>query len=225
MKKKTNKAAFYKVETSPRLRMRLPLACYLAALLLWMLYGAWGLASDALSGLTQTDVPVTDFQLVGLVPLEDAGENWYLTTDGDPQLLLEDVGQTVRTVSYAADFVGDAREMCLYYTTKVGEPYSRDRRVFPETLPDGSYRYTLPRGPVVSLRLDPCSPDENKQVRVGFAGGVITLNRRATLPGGLDYFIPSWYQAFCLLLYPALAAAALNWAVHVMRRLRGGGPR
>ena len=36
MKKKTNKAAFYKVETSPRLRMRLPLACYLAALLLWM---------------------------------------------------------------------------------------------------------------------------------------------------------------------------------------------
>ena len=146
MKKKTNKAAFYKVETSPRLRMRLPLACYLAALLLWMLYGAWGLASDALSGLTQTDIPVTDFQLVGLVPLEDAGENWYLTTDGDPQLLLEDVGQTVRTVSYAADFVGDAGKCACITPQRWANRTAGTAVFFPKRCPTAATGTRCPGG-------------------------------------------------------------------------------
>ena len=44
----------------------------------------------------------------------------------------------VRTVSYNVEFDGDSREMCLYYTTKTGEPYSQDRRVFPKVLADGT---------------------------------------------------------------------------------------
>ena len=98
--------------------------------------------------------------------------------------------------------------MCLYYTTKVGEDYSADRRVFPQSLGSGQYVYTLPRTSLAALRLDPCSPEENKAVALTMSD--ITLNAADTLPAVWQYFVPTWYQAFCLVLYPALAAAAVS---------------
>ena len=98
--------------------------------------------------------------------------------------------------------------MCLYYTTKVGEDYSADRRVFPQSLGGGQYVYTLPRTSLAALRLDPCSPEENKAVTLTMSD--ITLNAADTLPAVWQYFVPTWYQAFCLVLYPALAAAAVS---------------
>ena len=128
-----------------------------------------------------------------------------VTTTGDPQMLLADLGgRTVRTLQVFSRYEGDAREMCLYYTTAAGQPYSPDRRVYPAQQADGSYLYTLPRTRIVSLRLDPCSPDEGKQVIIAL--DKIVLNAQV---GG--YFLPSWHQAFCLVLYPALAAALLDW--------------
>ena len=99
----------------------------------------------------------------------------------------------MRTLSYTARFEGEAREVCLYYTTAPGQPYSQDNRVFPGRTADGSYVFTLPRTTLVSLRLDPCSPDENATVRL---------------------------KTFCLILYPALAAAALSWLRAVWRTCR-----
>lgn len=209
-------------------RGALPLTCYLAALVLWMVLGAVHWGSDALArsagSLYQAEIPVTDWQLVGLEVGQSTGEIALLTTtDGDPQMIQEDVsGLVVRTLSYAVEFEGDAREMCLYYTTKVGEDYSQDRRVFPESLGDGRYLYTLPRTSIVALRLDPCSPDENKTVGLTFTPGSISLNAPETLPAVWQYFVPSWYQAFCLVLYPALAAAALSWLRAVVSALRRG---
>ena len=141
---------------------------------------------------------------------EVQGADGTLTTqDGDPQMILEDVGsRVVRTISYSAEFDGEAREMCLYYTTKVGEDYSADRRVFPQSLGSGQYVYTLPRTSLAALRLDPCSPEENKAVTLTMSD--ITLNAADTLPAVWQYFVPTWYQAFCLVLYPALAAAAVS---------------
>ena len=141
---------------------------------------------------------------------EVQGADGTLTTqDGDPQMILEDVGsRVVRTISYTAEFDGEAREMCLYYTTKVGEDYSADRRVFPQSLGSGQYVYTLPRTSLAALRLDPCSPEENKTVTLTISD--ITLNAADTLPAVWQYFVPTWYQAFCLVLYPALAAAAVS---------------
>ena len=78
----------------------------------------------------------------------------------------------------------------------------------------------MPRGSIAALRLDPCSPDEGKSLTVDFPGGNITLNRSADLPKGLDYFIPSWYQCFCLILYPALAAAVFSWLLALWRKFR-----
>ena len=207
-------------------RGALPLTCYLVAVALWLVLGAVHWGSDALARsagtMYESDIPVTEWQLAGITDAGSTAESAVLTTtDGDPQLILEDVsGMVVRTLSYTVTFEGDAREMCLYYTTKVGEDYSQDRRVFPQALGDGRYLYTLPRTTIVALRLDPCSPDENKTVQMTFAPGTITLNAADSLPAAWQYFVPSWYQAFCLVLYPALAAAALSWLRAVWRALR-----
>ena len=181
-------------------------------------------SAKAKGTLTETSIPIESWQLAELTwgePGENsAPQGQLITTGGDPQMILEDVsGRVVRTVSYNVEFDGDSREMCLYYTTKTGEPYSQDCRVFPKVLADGTYVYTLPRTQIVALRLDPCSPDENKTVGLTFTPQSITLNAASTLPGGADYFIPTWYQLFGLIVYPALAAAALDWLRAVGRQL------
>lgn len=207
-------------------RGALPLTCYLVAVALWLVLGAVHWGSDALARsagtMYETDIPVSDWKLAGLTETAATPESAALTTtDGDPQMILEDVSDmVVRTVSYTVEFDGDAREMCLYYTTKVGEDYSQDRRVFPESLGDGRYLYTLPRTFIVALRLDPCSPDANKTVGLTFTSGTISLNAPETLPAVWQYFVPTWYQAFCLVLYPALAAAALSWLRALVSALR-----
>ena len=211
-------------------RGALPLTCYLVAVILWLVLGAVHWGSDALARsagtMYEADVPVSDWQLAGLTETAATPESAALiTTDGDPQMILEDVSdRVVRTVSYTVEFDGDAREMCLYYTTKVGEDYSQDRRVFPESLGNGRYLYTLPRTSLVALRLDPCSPDANKTVGLTFTPGTISLNAPETLPAVWQYFVPTWYQAFCLVLYPALAAAVLSWLRAVVRALRRKTP-
>ena len=130
-------------------------------------------------------------------------------------MILENVGgRVVRTISYTAQFDGEARELCLYYTTKVGEDYSADRRVFPRSAGEGRHIYTRPRTSLAALRLDPCSPEENKAVTLTMSS--ITLNAADTLPHFWQYFVPSWYQAFCLVLYPALAAAAVSMAAAIV---------
>lgn len=216
-------------------RGALPLTCYLLAAVCWLVLGAVHAGGDALARgagtMYEAEIPVSDWQLVGLTQTAATPETAVLegsvtltTTDGDPQMILEDVSdRTVRTVSYAVEFEGDAREMCLYYTTKVGEDYSQDRRVFPQSLGDGRYLYTLPRTPIVALRLDPCSPDANKTVGLTFRPASITLNGADTLPAAWEYFVPSWYQAFCLVLYPELAAAALSWLRACVCALRRRG--
>lgn len=207
-------------------RGALPLTCYLVAAALWLVLGAVHWGSDALARsagtMYETDIPVSEWKLAGLTETAATPESAALTTtDGDPQMILEDVSDmVVRTVSYTVEFDGDAREMCLYYTTKVGEDYSQDRRVFPESLGDGRYLYTLPRTSIVALRLDPCSPDANKTVGLTFMPGTISLNAPETLPAVWQYFVPTWYQAFCLVLYPALAAAALSWLRDLVSALR-----
>ena len=191
-------------------RGALPITAYLLALAAWLVLGAAHFGSDALAKaqgrLAEETMAVTDWQLVGLTQNEDGT---LTTVDGDPQMILENVdGRVVRTISYTAQFDGEAREMCLYYTTKVGEDYSADRRVFPQSVGEGRYIYTLPRTSLAALRLDPCSPEENKAVTLTMSD--ITLNAADTLPAVWQYFVPTWYQAFCLVLYPALAAAAVS---------------
>ena len=198
-------------------RGALPLTAYLLALVCWLVLGAAHLANDtaarAQGRLTEETMAVTDWQLAGLT----LADGTLTTLDGDPQIILENVdGRVVRTISYTAQFDDEPREVCLYYTTKIGEDYSADRRVFPKSAGSGRYIYTLPRTSLAALRLDPCSPEENRTVT--FTMSDITLNAADTLPAPWQYFVPSWYQAFCLVLYPALAAAAVSIVGAVVRK-------
>ena len=116
----------------------LAVLCYLLALAAWLALGAWNFAADALAradgALAEESIPVSEFQLVDVTPEADG---WYATAGGDPQIILDNVdGRVVRTLSYTAEFDGEPREMCLYYTTAAGEPYSQDNRVF-QLLEDG----------------------------------------------------------------------------------------
>lgn len=198
-------------------RGALPLTAYLLALVCWLVLGAAHLASDtaarAQGRLTEETMAVTDWQLAGLT----LADGTLTTLNGDPQIILENVdGRVVRTISYTAQFDDEPREVCLYYTTKIGEDYSADRRVFPKSAGSGRYIYTLPRTSLAALRLDPCSPEENRTVT--FTMSDITLNAADTLPAPWQYFVPGWYQAFCLVLYPALAAAAVSIVGAVVRK-------
>ena len=67
--------------------------------------------------------------------------------------------------------------MCLYYTTKVGEDYPRTAGCSRRVWGSGQYVYTLPRTSL-ALRLDPCSPEENKAVTLTMSD--ITLNAADT---------------------------------------------
>ena len=198
-------------------RGALPLTAYLLALVCWLVLGTAHLASDtaarAQGRLTEETMAVTDWQLAGLTLTDGT----LTTLDGDPQIILENVdGRVVRTISYTAQFDDEPREVCLYFTTKRGEDYSADRRVFPTSAGSGRYIYTLPRTSLAALRLDPCSPEENRTVT--FTMSDITLNAADTLPAPWQYFVPGWYQAFCLVLYPALAAAAVSIVGAVVRK-------
>ena len=198
-------------------RGALPLTAYLLALVCWLVLGAAHLASDtaarAQGRLTEETMAVTDWQLAGLT----LADGTLTTLDGDPQIILENVdGRVVRTISYTAQFDDEPREVCLYFTTKIGEDYSADRRVFPKSAGSGRYIYTLPRTSLAALRLDPCSPEENRTVT--FTMSDITLNAADTLPAPWQYFVPGLYQAFCLVLYPALAAAAVSIVGAVVRK-------
>ena len=198
-------------------RGALPLTAYLLALVCWLVLGAAHLASDtaarAQGRLTEETMAVTDWQLAGLT----LADGTLTTLDGDPQIILENVdGRVVRTISYTAQFDDEPREVCLYFTTKIGEDYSADRRVFPKSAGSGRYIYTLPRTSLAALRLDPCSPEENRTVT--FTMSDIILNAADTLPAPWQYFVPGWYQAFCLVLYPALAAAAVSIVGAVVRK-------
>ena len=198
-------------------RGALPLTAYLLALVCWLVLGTAHLASDtaarAQGRLTEETMAVTDWQLAGLT----LADGTLTTLDGDPQIILENVdGRVVRTISYTAQFDDEPREVCLYFTTKIGEDYSADRRVFPKSAGSGRYIYTLPRTSLAALRLDPCSPEENRTVT--FTMSDIILNAADTLPAPWQYFVPGWYQAFCLVLYPALAAAAVSIVGAVVRK-------
>ena len=208
-------------------RGAVPAACYILAVAVWLMLSLAHAGSDALAKaqgrMTEQIIPVQNWQLVGLEPAEEQATAesalTLTTTNGDPQMILEDVsGQVVRTLSYTVTFDGDAREMCLYYTTKVGEDYSQDRRVFPQNLGNGRYLYTLPRTSIAALRLDPCSPDENKTVDLTFAPATLTLNAASTLPAWWQYLVPTCIKPSASSSTPPCARRRSAWFVPSLQR-------
>ena len=87
-------------------RFALPVLCWCAALVFWLVQGAVAFAGDssakAKGTLTETSIPIESWQLAELTwgePGENsAPQGQLITTGGDPQMILEDVsGCVVRT--------------------------------------------------------------------------------------------------------------------------------
>lgn len=197
------------LEKLGRMKAPIPKLCYGVCILGWLAVCLYQFTADGLTraggGLAPEGMQPEQFVLAGLQQQEDGR---WLTLDGDPQMIwYNEENKAVRTLRVDAAYSTEPRETCLYYTTRAGEDFSQDKRVFPEKLPDGSSRYTLPYGTITALRLDPCSPDPGKPVLIDFAA--ITMNEPA---GALSAFVPSWYEVFCLILYPGMLAAAVSLA-------------
>ncbi|MGN0984835.1 MAG: hypothetical protein ACI4OI_08315, partial [Gemmiger sp.] len=89
------------VRTGLRRRMALPLVCYLLAVAVWAALSIFQFGSDALAKaqgrLSYEALGAECFQWVDLEPFGGG----YVTTSGDPQIILEDVsGRVVRTLRY-----------------------------------------------------------------------------------------------------------------------------
>ena len=80
-------------------RFALPVLCWCAALVFWLVQGAVAFAGDssakAKGTLTETSIPIESWQLAELTwgePGENsAPQGQLITTGGDPQMILEDV--------------------------------------------------------------------------------------------------------------------------------------
>lgn len=186
-----------------KLRHPIPVLCYGLTLTGWLVWSLFCLGSDLVGGVAPIPLKAEDFSLINL---EKVGENVYFTTNGDPQMILENTaGLPVRNLAINASYTKDAREMCLYYTTRPGEDFSQDKRVFAVQDDTGTCTYTLPRKKISALRLDPCSPAENELLNMTVES--ITLN--VSQPWG-SYFALGWSGMFRLVLWPGMAAALLS---------------
>ncbi len=190
-------------------KLSIPALCYAVCVLVWLIGGIWSFGRDMITkstgSLYEFSMQAQDFELVNM---HKAPEGPYVNENSDPQMIWQNTdGITLRTLRMEAEFSHSPREMCLYYTNKPDEPFGVNKRVFAQQKNDGTYLYTLPAGNIAALRLDPCSPDEEKTVEMRF--GDFKVNEPVAF---WMYFAPGWYGFFRMLLYPALAAAALSLA-------------
>ena len=189
----------------------LVMACYAVYLLAVLATGLYGFAADSIlraAGKLQTvELSADDFEKVNLA---EEKEGWRSQT-ADPQLLYHANGR-VLTVRAELSFDADQGELDLYYIESPGEDFDKYRRVWAVRQADGSYCYKLPRTHIDTLRLDPGSA-ENLGIRIGR----IWLNEPVGL---LGYFDLSFGGLFRLAVYPALAAAAIQYLLSVWQSAR-----
>lgn len=193
----------------------IPVFCYCVCILFWLMASIIGFGYDAArkasGSLAEFDLTVEEFTLVNIEQGDEAGL-WHTTTD-DPQMHWQvPKGTSLKSLHMTAEFDKSPREMCLYYTTKNGEDFSQDKRVFAVQQADGSYLYTLPGKTITAIRLDPCSA-RNLDMQVHS----IVCNEPVS---PLSYFAPGWYGAFQMVIWPALAAAALSTLRQLLLKLK-----
>jgi len=191
-------------------RARIPLACYGLALVVWLVLCTADLALDGVARLQgkmpQVQAPLAEFEFYAL---EAVGEDAMVSTTRDPQMYWYNPdGRVVRSVQLQIRFPRVPGELALYYTEQPDEPFGRDKKVYPIRQGEDSWLFVLPRAEVYALRIDPSSE-------------IIAMNDVQILfnVGGSwwRYYLPGWQQTFDLVMFPGLAASALNILVQALR--------
>lgn len=181
----------------------IPLICYGAAVVLWLMMSVGFLLGDAAARfagrLTPHSIPLEQFEMISLE--QRAGGDW-MATNADPQLIwINPDGRVVRSLTLTVRHTARIGEMALYYIERDGDPFGREQRVLPIDNGDGSFTFILPAAEVYALRLDPCSTAQLLQE--------LAVQLNIDCPVSL-YFTLSYKQLFALLLLPGLAASGVN---------------
>lgn len=185
--------------------------CYLAAAALWLALGVAGAAAQLISGQGDLSLKGSDLTCLSFVPYaelewshppyDEDDPDWYLSTDGDPQLLWESESpRYVSTVVLHAVQYYPPGSVMLYYLKPGQTDYRESQKVFARVTGEGEYTFDLGGVRVSGLRIDPDS-----------RGGVPTLLRGVELKAAPLYthFIPGGFGWMALLFAPLAAAAAL----------------
>lgn len=131
--------------------------CYAAVLALWLAVGVAAFVYDRAA--PSVSLPMEDAQMSGL---QEEGEGWYVSTDGDPQLVYEGLDMPVRRVVLVCEYEDVPGEVDVYYTRGEGQGFSPRKREYGRPLEGGGYEFTLPPGHVQDLRVDPTSLANNR---------------------------------------------------------------
>ncbi|MDL2252541.1 hypothetical protein LJC49_00505 [Ruminococcaceae bacterium OttesenSCG-928-I18] len=192
-------------------------ACYVLCLLAAVLVGLGQFAYNRVlyqNGTLETvRLTAADFTLQQMEPMEGG----FLTTGGDPQMILTDTERRVDTVRTKMRYRTEPLVETAFYA-KPGEPYSVRRMVYAQQR--GQDRvYELPAGGRQGLRIDPDSAAGN----LLWVDEVILNERRPFY----RFFIPSATEGAVLLAGPALLAGGIALCRQGLGALKGrkGVPR
>lgn len=131
-------------------------------------------------------------------------KNTAVSTNEDPQFIFPALDGTLQSVKIEMQFSFTPGEMAMYYTTKPGEAFGQNKRVWAKETDNGVYVYNLPAG-VKALRLDPGNANNN----------TITVNSITVNPpkSFFSYFALSAGRLLALAVLPALTASVISYVV------------
>lgn len=182
---------------------RIVLICYAVFVAVWVLLGTFWYATD--NKLEPRHILMQEATLHNLKELPEA--DWFISTSEDPQIIIQNVDKTVRQVILVMDNQVGFGEMDLYYTRSAEEDFTPNQRVWGALQEDGSYRYILPLGKVVALRID---PGNHSNAKMNIQG--IKLNPSQ---GFAAYFPITLYTLALFVLVPALASCIICTIIEI----------
>lgn len=145
-------------------------------------------------------ISADDFVLSGIVKRDDGS---YITTDGDPQIILEKEMKISR-ITLNSTFSVSPGEMVVYYSEKEGQGYSAAKRYWFYTDASGENSYTahMKTKNYKSIRIDPTA----------LAGNIMQIESVViNSPKSFgEYFAVNFKNIFNLLVYSAVLATVIT---------------
>lgn len=184
-------------------------ALFLTAL--FFLRGFWSYAAENIARsnetLVQSRMTAADFQQFSL----KADGDMLIATDSDPQLIWQ-ADQKITNIKFYMETSLYPGEIVVYYTTKDGEGFSENKRLWAQPVNGEDNWYTVEIGlkNVRSLRIDPTMYAGNQM-----KFGAFIINEEKTLS---DYIAPDVRRIFNLLLYTGIISSVLRFVQEIFTK-------
>lgn len=178
---------------------------------LFLLCGFWGYAAENISRsnetLVQSRMTVSDFQQISM----KADGDRLISTDSDPQLIWQ-ADQKITNIKFYMEPSLYPGEIVVYYTTKDGEGFSENKRLWAHPVDGENNWYVAELGlkDVRGLRIDPTMYAGNHMTF-----GTFVINEERTLS---DYIAPDARRIFNLLLYTGIISSVLKFVQEIFTK-------